>query len=55
MRYPILMLALIASAARGAARALRFDLHGSFCGGFGVQACVKERAITATPFVFREP
>jgi len=40
---------------RGAARTIRFDLHGSFCGGFGAQACVKQRAITATPFAFREP
>ena len=40
---------------RGAARSIRFDLHGSFCGGFGAQACVKQRAITATPFAFRAP
>lgn len=39
----------------GAARIIRFDLHGSFCGGFGAQACVKERAITGTPFQFRKP
>ncbi|MDA9437385.1 hypothetical protein [Bradyrhizobium sp. CCBAU 51627] len=39
----------------GAARTVRFDLHGSFCGGFGAQACVKEKAITATPFEFRKP
>lgn len=40
---------------RGAARTVRFDLHGSYCGGFGSQACVKERAITATPFEFKKP
>jgi hypothetical protein len=40
---------------RGAARSIRFDLHGSFCGGFGAQACVKEKAITATPFAFKQP
>ena len=40
---------------RGAARTIRFDLHGSYCGGFGAQACVKEKAITATPFAFRKP
>ena len=40
---------------RGAARTIRFDLHGSYCGGFGSQACVKEKAITATPFAFKKP
>ncbi|MCG2628354.1 hypothetical protein L6654_17110 [Bradyrhizobium sp. WYCCWR 13023] len=40
---------------RGATRTIRFDLHGSYCGGFGAQACVKERAITATPFGFKKP
>jgi len=40
---------------RGAARTIRFDLHGSYCGGFGSQACVKEKTITATPFEFRKP
>lgn len=40
--------------ARGAAR-IRFDLHGSFCGGFGPQACVKQKAITASPFTFKQP
>ncbi|WP_061028213.1 hypothetical protein [Bradyrhizobium sp. CCH5-F6] len=40
---------------RGAARTVRFDLHGSFCGGFGAQACVKQKAITATPFAFKQP
>ncbi|WP_245471880.1 MULTISPECIES: hypothetical protein [Bradyrhizobium] len=39
---------------RGAAR-IRFDLHGSFCGGFGPQACVKQKTITATPFAFKQP
>lgn len=40
---------------RGAARSIRFDLHGSFCGGFGAQACVKQKAMTATPFAFKQP
>lgn len=40
---------------RGAARTIRFDLHGSYCGGFGAQTCVKEKAITATPFEFKKP
>ena len=40
---------------RGAARTVRFDLHGSFCGGFGAQTCVKTKAITATPFAFKQP
>ena len=40
---------------RGAARTIRFDLHGSYCGGFGAQACVKERAITARAFEFKKP
>ena len=40
---------------RGVARTVRFDLHGSFCGGFGPQACVKKQIITATPFAFRQP
>ncbi|MFK4382784.1 hypothetical protein [Bradyrhizobium sp. USDA 223] len=39
---------------RGAARTIRFDLHGSFCGGFGPQACWKTKAITATPFAFKQ-
>ncbi len=39
---------------RGAARTIRFDLHGSFCGGFGPQACWKA-TITATPFAFKQP
>lgn len=40
---------------RGGARSIRFDLHGSFCGGFGAQACVKKQTITAIPFAFRQP
>jgi len=40
---------------RGTARTVRFDLHGSYCGGFGAQACVKEKAISATPFEFKMP
>ncbi|MBR0950579.1 hypothetical protein [Bradyrhizobium canariense] len=40
---------------RGAARTIRFDLHGSYCGGFGAQACVKERVISVAPFAFKQP
>jgi len=40
---------------RGASRTVRFDLHGSYCGAFGSQACVKEKAISATPFEFKKP
>ncbi|MDH2353188.1 hypothetical protein QCM77_21965 [Bradyrhizobium sp. SSUT18] len=40
---------------RGAARTIRFDLHGSYCGGFGAQARVKERAISVAPFAFKQP
>jgi hypothetical protein len=40
---------------RGAARTVRFELHGSYCGGFGAQACSREKAITATPFAFKQP
>ncbi|RXH38495.1 hypothetical protein XH94_21855 [Bradyrhizobium zhanjiangense] len=43
------------STRHGASRVIRFDLHGSYCGGFGAQTCVKERAITTKPFAFREP
>ncbi|MGX4771705.1 hypothetical protein ACWAUC_18155 [Bradyrhizobium guangdongense] len=46
---------LAAPVKRGAARTIRFDLHGSFCGGFGAQACVRETAITARPFEFSKP
>jgi hypothetical protein len=38
-----------------AARTIRFDLHGSFCGGFGAQACVKEKTISTRPFEFKKP
>ena len=51
LRYKIMAPAV----KRGAARTVRFDLHGSFCGGFGPQPCSKTRTITATPFAFREP
>jgi hypothetical protein len=37
------------------ARTIRFRLHGSYCGGFGSQLCVKERTITGKRFVFRQP
>ncbi|WP_249140711.1 hypothetical protein [Bradyrhizobium liaoningense] len=51
LRYKI----MAPSVKRGAARTVRFDLHGSFCGGFGPQTCVKQKAITATPFAFKQP
>jgi hypothetical protein len=51
LRYKI----MAPSVKRGAARSVRFDLHGSFCGGFGPQACSKTKAITATPFAFKQP
>ena len=37
------------------ARTIRFDLHGSYCGGFGAQPCPKKRRITAKPFKFVMP
>jgi hypothetical protein len=39
----------------GAARTVRFELHGSYCGGHGASPCVKEKGITATPFEFKMP
>ncbi len=51
MRYLILLLVMLATSAR----AIRFDLHGSFCGGFGPQTCIKQKTIAATPFAFRQP
>ncbi len=40
---------------RGAARTIRFALHGGYCGGFGAQACSREQAISAKPFAFKMP
>jgi hypothetical protein len=37
------------------ARTVRFELHGSYCGGHGSPSCVKERRITAKPFGFEMP
>jgi hypothetical protein len=37
------------------ARTIRFELHGSYCGGHGNPSCVKERPITAKPFGFEMP
>jgi hypothetical protein len=37
------------------ARTIRFELHGSYCGGHGNPSCVKERRITAKPFGFEMP
>ena len=38
-----------------APRKIRFQLHGSFCGGHGNPSCFKEQTITGKPFMFREP
>jgi hypothetical protein len=40
---------------RGAARTIRFELHGGYCGGHGSPSCFKDKAITATPFEFKMP
>ena len=37
------------------ARTLRFDMHGSYCGGSGASECKKEHKITSKPFEFVEP
>lgn len=36
------------------ARTVTFQLHGSFCGGFGTDPCAKRRRISARPFAFRD-
>ncbi|MEY9185067.1 hypothetical protein [Bradyrhizobium sp. USDA 313] len=51
MRSLILLLTSLVTSAR----AIRFDLHGSSCCGFGVQACWRAKAIAATAFAFRLP
>jgi hypothetical protein len=38
-----------------AARTVRFQLHGSYCGGHGSPSCIREQRITATPFGFVKP
>ncbi|WP_027526902.1 hypothetical protein [Bradyrhizobium sp. Ec3.3] len=40
---------------RGAARTMRFELHGGYCGGHGSPSCFKEKAISMTPFAFKMP
>ena len=37
------------------ARIIRFELHGSYCGGHGNPSCIKEYRITAKPFEFKMP
>jgi hypothetical protein len=37
------------------ARTLRFQMHGSYCGGPGAMECHKEHKITTRPFRFIEP
>lgn len=39
----------------GAARTIRFELHGGYCGGHGSPSCFREKRITARPFAFRMP
>ena len=35
-------------------RAIRFDLHGGYCGKAGADECVKSRRITGKPFAFEQ-
>jgi hypothetical protein len=37
------------------ARAIRFELHGSYCGGHGNPSCIKAHRITAKPFGVEMP
>jgi hypothetical protein len=37
------------------AKSIRFELHGSFCGGFGSSACSKVHRISAKPFKYEQP
>jgi hypothetical protein len=37
------------------ARTIRFQLHGTYCGGHGNPSCYKTRRITAKTFAFKEP
>ena len=37
------------------ARTIRFQLHGTYCGGHGNPSCYKSRRITAKKFEIREP
>lgn len=39
----------------GKSRAVRFQLHGSYCGRSGNPSCFKKRRITDKPFEFKEP
>jgi hypothetical protein len=36
-------------------RTLRFQMHGSYCGGPGAMECYKEHRVTTKPFRFVEP
>ncbi len=50
LRYKI----MAPSVKRGAARTIRFDLHGSFCGGFGAAGLLRRpKRSRATPFAFK--
>ncbi len=37
------------------ARTIRFQLHGGYCGGYGVPSCFKNHRITSRPFKFVMP
>jgi hypothetical protein len=39
----------------GGARTIRFQLHGTYCGGHGNPSCYKSRRITAKKFEIKEP
>jgi hypothetical protein len=38
-----------------APRTVRFQLHGSYCGGHGNPSCYRDRRITFAPFEFKQP
>jgi hypothetical protein len=40
---------------KGGASAIRFTLHGGYCGGHGNPSCYKTRRITPRPFEFKMP
>jgi len=40
---------------RSAPRTIRFELHGSYCGGHGNPSCPREKRITTAPFEFIMP
>ncbi len=46
---------IAALAAGSGARTIRFELHGSYCGGHGTRSCIKQHRITTRPFQFKMP